>query len=476
MLKISDSRKTALKAALFILVLIITFFAVQDLFKVQDWRIRPLMEGLRRQPKNSLDCIFVGGSQTYAAWSAPFAYKESGMTSWTYALPHAPCDAAKYYIIEARKRQPDAVYVIAVNGFRKIGAPLQFIHHSADYMPLSMNKINMVRHLGKNWDLDFNEQLEMIFPIIRFHSGWNELDTQNFSQPMIDVKSAMLFSSFLIQSSDVTEMYAYTEEKSDFKKEIKAELDDLVSYLKKENVKATFVFYPQALSEESEIARNNGILDYLKKQGCDVLDLMSEGEDMDLDYKRDFYNYRHTNVHGSLKLTHRLTEYLMDRYGLTGKHTKSVEKDWDECCDRYYRITNSYLYDFEYEHAEWDPEIGTTKQVEAVKKDGKTTVTWNGAENADGYLIYRKFNEKEREKLHTYNMTHSSTAEIKVAVCHSPWKCIGEVKDGNVFVDKSRKALKNKDCKYSVVPYRDRNGRREYGSFKYLGTKSVKGA
>ena len=117
---------------------------------MQDFRVPQIIRGFYQQEKNSIDVVFIGASNTYAAWQPPLAYNEFGFTSYTLAFPHLPNSSMVYYLDEARKTQPDALYVISLNGFTVDKIDKEHLHHSLDYLPLSENKKGMIDEIPKN--------------------------------------------------------------------------------------------------------------------------------------------------------------------------------------------------------------------------------------------------------------------------------------------------------------------------------------
>ena len=78
-------------------------------------------------------------------------------------------------------------------------------------------------------------------------------------------------------------------------------------------------------------------------------------------------------------------------------------------------------------------------------------MSWTEVEEVDGYAVYRRTNRNGAK---------------------NPWKWIADVgADVNEYTDDGLKA--SIEYIYTVVPYREADGTREYGSFDVLGV-SVK--
>ncbi len=70
----------------------------------------------------------------------------------------------------------------------------------------------------------------------------------------------------------------------------------------------------------------------MRKQGYDCLHLNQYVDEMDIDFKTDFYNPKHTNIAGSKKVTSFLGAYLKEKYQLQETLTKDQKVSWEDAC------------------------------------------------------------------------------------------------------------------------------------------------
>lgn len=469
----SETVKTILKVFFFIFFGVLFLSWISIPFKVQDSRIKPMTYGLREQPKNSIDCAIIGGSQTYSGWTPPFAYIKYGLTSWTYAIPRAPGAAVKYYVKEVHKTQPDALYVISTNTFKELTTPLEFMHHSADYMPLSLNKLEMVNDFRKTYGLSYAEAAELVFPFIRFHSNWNNLLTDDYVNENIDLKCGATYITFLNDAEDYSNIHNTSDTAGVLEPELVIMIDDLLAYLKEENVKVLFVTYPQALEDVNDAKRNVVINEYVEANGFDTLDLLNdtdEAKDLGFDYSQDLYDPLHANVHGSMKMTSYLAKYMIDKYGLDMKHSDAVDADWNESCNKYLDLVDGFLMDFEI-HG-YDRNNSLEKPSFLGKKTDKTGVhmSWGKVDGADGYSVFKKTKNSDtydRENPN-FNESHMTTQAFRLMAHEERWEFVADVKDSCEYVDTSitKKKIARK-YRYNIVPYTEVNGVKTYGNYNY---------
>ncbi len=465
-----ESVKTIIKVIAFIVFGVLFLSFVLMPFKVHDERIKPLTYALRKQPKNSIDCAFIGGSQTYCGWTPPFAYLRYGMTSWTYAIPHAPAVAVKYYIEEVRKTQPDALFVIATNTYKEVETPLEFMHHTADYMPLSLNKLHMVNAFRKTYGLSNAEAAELLFPFVRFHSGWDELTTDDYVQDNVDLKCGSSFITFFSKEKDYSSLFQPCDTERPIEPEFISMIDDLLEYLENNKVRALFVTYPQVVEEYTDAERNLAIRNYVAAKGWDTLDLMNDPGLFGFDYSQDLYNQLHANVHGSMKFTSYLAKYIIDKYKLDLKHTEAVDADWEKSCSTYMGLADDFLMDFEIHGFKRNYDLDKPSFLGKLTDETGVHITWGAVEGADGYAIYKKLRNTKGFDLKdvSFSEFHSTTQSFRLSTHEGKWEYLADVKDGCSYTDSSMTSIKlSKKYRYNVVPYTEVDGVKQYGKFNY---------
>ena len=114
-------------------------------------------------------------------------------------------------------------------------------------------------------------------------------------------------------------------------------LMELVDYCEQENITVLFVVTPLSLTDETQLGMQNAAVELVRSRGFDVLDMDDLSEEIGIDYKTDYYNGSHMNMHGSIKVTSYLSQYLIQNYGLQDKRGDSAYADWDIASDRYYQ-------------------------------------------------------------------------------------------------------------------------------------------
>ena len=429
----------------FLLGLAALFSVVQQSFTVGNPDDRRIYHNLYHEKKGKLDAVYIGASNVYSYWQGTPAWEEYGITVITCSNPAQPVQAVKYYMREVRRIQPQALCIVNLNSFMDLKMTPFRLHSSLDYLPYSLNKSALIQDLNAQMGDSFLDSLEYYFPIIRFHSRWNQLMPTDFYPDNQNVKGGVNYERILTVTKNISRKYVTTDQEVKLGKRARAILKDLLDFCDSEKMRVLFILVPQARTEK-QAGQFNYITRIVRERGYDILNLMESNEEIGLDLRTDFFNERHTNIHGSLKYTSYLGQYLQDTYGFRDKRGEAAYKDWDEAAELYQEMLAAYTLDIERDHALRDYTLPAPGKLAATVEGNSVKLSWNPSEGADGYLIYRK---------------HQSEA----------WTCVSEnISSGTEWTDTECRG--NTTYTYTVVPYRMAEDGMKFGNFAYYGIEA----
>ncbi len=437
--------KLFVKIVSFVLIFLFLFQGVQKVFTAdmsdREYRQMTMIYG---EEENSLDAVYIGSSNTYAFWTSMVGFQEYGLRIMQYGCPAMPVNVSEYLIREARKTQPDALYLVTINTLAEEEIKDNVMHWLLDYMPFSKEKMVLTNHMTQLADLSLSDSLEYYVPMIRYHSRWDSLVPGNFADLSENYKNSNSPHFWYHNIKDVSKNYKTTDEKMELPDGLKQSIESLLDYCDEEKVKVLFVIAPQARKNVDSIRQYNTITEMVTSRGYEVLDLLPKAEEMGIDASKDFYNELHTNVHGSLKFTHYLSQYLIENYGFEDKREDAQSASWREAWEEYKVDLAQAALDFEITNEKRDYDMPAVQSFVGTKAEDRNILTWNTVEKADGYAVYRKSGKEK------------------------PWKVIGETTDG-LFEDTEIDG--ETDYIYTVVPFAEKAGEKIYGDFKYNGIK-----
>lgn len=435
--------KYAIRIVAFILIFGLIFGAISKIVTVpSDYRNYQWVAGFYEEEKDSLDAVYVGSSNCYSFWNPMTAWNEYGIAVWPYATNGMLFEATEYIIKEAQKKQPDAVYIVNINTICDPDRNLSRIHWNVDYMPFSFNKMALVHRLSDVCGLSLSESMECYIPMIRYHSRWNALEKQDFTYEVDGMKGAASYGTYLKKSVDVTEQYVVSDKEISLTEEMLATLDSLLDYCDKEELEVLFVTVPRAEDDENAVPMFHAANKVIEERGYKTLYLTESLDEMHLDMTTDYYNFRHTNIHGSIKYTRYLSEYLIENYGFEDKRENKQYSSWNKGWKKYENIIDAWTLDFELDGTSRDYTLLRPANLVATYEDELVSLSWEESVGAQRYVVYVKKGS------------------------NGTWKVLGE-SESTTYVHPNAEA----DTKYyyRVVPCYDKDGKTYYGEFDYNG-------
>lgn len=433
--------KIAVKIIAFFAIFILLFHTASEILSTTDVMNYHNIGGFYEEPEDSLDAVYIGSSNCFTYWNSLLAWGEYGISVYPYAGNSFLYFASEYYIREARKIQPDALYIVNINSLTDGQIEQTSMQNMIDYMPPSLNKLQMINHLVEIGDFSMADRMEFYLPMILFHSRWEELTEYDVERPLDGRKGSAVFDQYLKTSTDITEGYVLTEKERSLSDKIIQSTDSLLDYCEEENVKVLFVTVPQAKLEDKRVERLNALNTYIESRGFTVLNYLPDPEGLGLDIKTDFYNTAHTNIHGSAKYTYHLSQYLIEHYGFTDKRQDGDYTAWNQAYDSYLTEIAPFLLDIELDADNRTLELSAPEPI-AAAQGAENKITWEKVKGADGYLVYKR--------------SSKATARVRIADTKECALLDPEVESG-VFYN------------YTVLPYRETEQGRLYGKYSYEG-------
>ena len=306
--------------------------------------------GFFEEPRNSLDAVYIGASPTFTSWVAPLAWHKYGIAVRTFANNSQPFVVVKDFLQLARKKQPNAIYMIAINGiYNAQGLDIGDLHASTDYFQPSMEKIRLINGLCEAFQCTLAEKIELFFPLVRYHSRWTSLNKQSFHDNFEPYKGGFVDEGFLNLFDDISGYYYETIERKALPEFTRQALAELLDYCKTEQIQVVFILSAQYRGEGT-LKWYNTIIDEINTYGFPLINEIADFDEIGLDDTIDFYNANHANIHGAIKITDYLAQYLIDNYDFEDKRGGIVYTDWDEAYEKYIEIVRPYLTE---EELEW---------------------------------------------------------------------------------------------------------------------------
>ncbi|MDD5795891.1 MAG: hypothetical protein PUD24_03015 [Oscillospiraceae bacterium] len=312
------------------------------------------LEGFYMEEKDSLDVVFIGASETYAAFSSAQAYDEFGFTSYPYASGAIPVTVYKSALKQIRKTQSPKLIVCEINGalyeneksVNKAGS----LHKYFDSVPFSLDKVQDISEAVPQ-----ELQSEFYFPFLKYHGMWDDYPSAKKFQWVESkiymqqrgyslLKGNNIGSNTFKPKTKMVENLANDNSTAELEPKSEEGLRDLLQYCKDENIdNILFVRFPHYVDKKmyKRFQRGNRAGEIINEYGFEFLNLEKNYEDIGLDFSTDFDNAEHMNIYGQKKFTSYLGNLLCEKYGVEGRQLSDTSKErWEQAVDYSKRFYN----------------------------------------------------------------------------------------------------------------------------------------
>lgn len=413
-----------------------------------DYRNYQWVHGFYEEEEDTLDAVYIGSSATYAFWQAALGWDSHGIAVWPYAANGQPLKAVRFILEEVQKTQPDALKIINISSGDIGECSVSQIHWLTDYMPWSLTKLKLIHYLCETGDYELADRLEFYFSLYRYHSRWSELIREDLSYELDGTKGGSQYDSFLKNTKDVSKSYRETDRLGELSDEAEAYLESLFDYIDQENIQVLFVSNTSVTTSEIALAEVNQIMEMAEARGYSTLNMKNQQEEIGINTATDYYNTGHANVHGSIKYTEYLSDYLVEHYDFQDKRGQEGYESWDLAAEKYKNILAPYVVAEELNADAYDSSL-QAPELSALKVNGtKLTLQWKEVEGADAYHIYRKQGASQ------------------------PWKLLAEVTADTLSYQDTDLAL-FREYTYTVVPQRETDGKNWHGNYQFAGISAT---
>lgn len=338
--------KNYIRAIIFIIIFIILFCGIGVIFNptgsFNEWYQSYSEVEFYKQKKDTMDYIYMGNSCVYTGVSPLEIYKTIGVTGYTLATPGQKTWASYYWAKEVFKYQkPKAIFLEVGEAFEtREGNTELFTRRAIDSMKFSKNKLDMI--YDPDFELSNYDKLSCIFPILRYHSRWTELNEGDFRKLLLKDKNTYL--GFLINKD--TKQYNGKFDKNGRKKyknkteetttsnlqhitdEARKKLDKIVSLCKENNSELVLMKIPEPKLWTPE--KNQAISDYAKENNLKFIDLNYD-ENVNINWKKDTYDAGdHLNLDGAQEVAKGLSNFIKNNFEIQDHRNDASYQEWND--------------------------------------------------------------------------------------------------------------------------------------------------
>lgn len=374
------TRKNILKMVSAVLIFVIVF-AILTAVMEPKWnyygnQTQTRVQAFYRQEKNSHDVIYLGSSFSYCGISPLKIWEDQGITGYVFSNPDQKAWMSAYYLEEALKYQTPKVVMY------ECGAILEeqdtdegHNRKNIDYLRWSLTKLKAISdicsHTGES-------EKEYLFPLLRFHTRWSDLDQTDFhlawDSSYYLMGTALKMTTRPASSKKISEYadWASFPAQKNTPDSVGPRADEAIQKIKQMCDEKGITFQLVRMPSMQWSPKAHEIVNtYAQTHDIPFLDLNLYQDEVGIDWKTDTHDKgNHLNIRGCEKASAFLGKYLNETYEFDTQQSRENEKFWNDSAEKFQSLLDSYELPLINDCAEY------TQAVR--KKDFVTAVTMCG--------------------------------------------------------------------------------------------------
>lgn len=312
--------KRAVKIFVILIIFIIIFAFLNRLLKPKY--ATSLVEGSMTSQyygeSKDHEVIFIGDCEVYANFSPMVMYEESGIKAYVRGSSQQLIWQSYYILEETLKYEKPKVVVFNVNSMRygKNSSAVSEAYNRLmiDNMKWSKTKVDLIK-ASMTEEESF---ISYVFPILRYHSRFDELTKEDFEY--LFKNKINTYNGFLVNKNikPVTNLPTKRPLANyEFNSECYEYLQKITDLCKNNNIELILIkapsVYPYWYDEY-----NTQIEQFALKNNLDFYNFLDNAEEIGIDYNKDTYDGGlHLNLTGATKLSKYFAKILKENYNLT---------------------------------------------------------------------------------------------------------------------------------------------------------------
>ncbi|MHC1772499.1 MAG: hypothetical protein AB9907_12370 [Flexilinea sp.] len=323
-------QKKIISVILFFLVFLISFQFVNDLLFTKTEL--NAAKDLILEKENSIDVLFLGTSHVYCGVNPLEIWNQTGIPSFNVVSNRQPIWSSYGLLKEALKHQkPKAVFFDVlgatdyVEGLIDSDRGINATHLAFDPVPLSISKILDILQID-----EISNKQEMIFPIIYNHKRLFDNSLNSFDFSYVFKKQRNIDKGFVlsVKTEPVEKPPVYPDGMIPMTPVAEKYLVKIIELCKKENIPLVLFKTPSS-ALENFLMQLTGIAEVGAEYDVPFLDFNRLYDETGLDFKTDFIDGGHLNVHGAKKISDYLGKYLQENFDLADKRDDPDYTEWN---------------------------------------------------------------------------------------------------------------------------------------------------
>lgn len=324
-------KKIVVKIFCFLVIFLFLFFIFQNILHYRWSGSEALYTrnlDYANQPIGSIDVLCFGTSEIYAAYDPIVTYCEAGITGYNFAVSYRSAVTAYYQLLYALKYQTPSIVVCDFSSLYDDQLPNEVEQLYRKVVESLPDKAIKNQLISKICEIDSSQSYFLWkYPLLRYHSMWNELKRENFVRDYIYdenypsyAKGALLsVESYEDDILDISpNLWDYSETETAFSDISVKYYDMFIEECQSRGIMVVAVLPPKLNSASQYASRWGAMRNYFESRGVYYLNYNTYDQVLriNLTLETDYYNAGHLNIYGSIRFSKVFAQDLKDKFHL----------------------------------------------------------------------------------------------------------------------------------------------------------------
>ena len=283
-----------------------------------------------------IDATYFGSSTVYNAIAPDYIWNEYGIASYVRANASQTVWQSYYMIRDTVRRNKPSLITLDMS-FMKYGE--DFFEEGSNRKTIDGMKLSADKLGSAKASMYFEENLySYIFPVLRFHSRWDDLKDEDFKYAF--KRPQVTYDGFIMEFGTPDEMPEFDDakpEETGFPPKATEYLEKTIDLCEKENIDLllmktpTYInnWYPEYDEMLLQTAEGHDRVEYVNFDDY--------AQEMGIDRQTDYVDgHSHLNVYGAEKFSRFFGQYIQENYGLKDhRGEENYAGCWNERYERY---------------------------------------------------------------------------------------------------------------------------------------------
>lgn len=326
---------------LFLLLLnVVTIIITPKWIKSTDPALSRI-KGFYKEKKGTLDVIVIGNSDVGRGYSPITVWDEYGIASYNLGTSSQSMGLAYYLAKESLCYQTPNLMILDMNAlYNEDDAPEGEYRKLFDNIRLGKTKIEAI--FDRNLSISNKDKLSYIFPILRFHSRWSELEDKDFKKIKYSRYKKVSHKGMAVNADikPYIDKAKYMEEKGEKAKIPEKNLNyfkKIVKLCEDNNVKLLLIEIPS--TKTWSLSKNKKTAELANEYGLKFIDYNIEENKnkINLDWNTDFADGGyHLNINGAEKISKDLGNIMINEYKCKNHKNEQNYSSWYKDSEKYH--------------------------------------------------------------------------------------------------------------------------------------------